>query len=104
MSDTWVISDIHMGGGAKDGLEDFRTDASLISFVGGLGRGDTLVLNGDIIDFAQAPPLVDRPNLASIPDNLLWTSDVSVAKLATVVGAHGDVFEAFGRHVSDNSG
>lgn len=104
MTDAWVISDVHLGGGPTDPLEDFRADDALVAFVDNLERGSTLVLNGDIVEFVQAPPAPTDDYFDGLPSHLLWTANVSVGKLKTVLRAHHAVFNALGTFVADNDG
>jgi UDP-2,3-diacylglucosamine pyrophosphatase LpxH len=104
VAEAWVISDVHMGGGQADPLEDFRADDALAAFIDAMSPDTTLVLNGDIIEFVQAPPAPPDGYLDSIPFDRLWTSDISLAKLRTVVLAHKTVFDSIGRFINDRGG
>lgn len=88
----WVVSDLHLGAGGDDILEDFHDDALLADWIG--ERADarsTLVLNGDIIDFLQIEvPASGEP----LPDHYLWDEATSVAKLRRCAEGHPAVFEA----------
>jgi UDP-2,3-diacylglucosamine pyrophosphatase LpxH len=87
----FVISDLHIGAGkAEPALEDFDADALFASWVKSIaGSETTLILNGDIVDFAQIPPY-DVP----LDSRLLWTEDASLQKLAVAEEAHPEWFAA----------
>ena len=74
---TVVISDIHVGAGALDDC-DAELERCLIEFVGDLSSTDgpiELVINGDFLDFVQAPPLdgSDLQGLAPDGQRLCFT-------------------------------
>jgi UDP-2,3-diacylglucosamine pyrophosphatase LpxH len=88
----YVISDLHIGDGKR--LDDFVDDALFAAWVGGLdGPSTTIVMNGDIIDFAQIPPLDIE---AGVPSRLLWREWQSLEKLHHAYDAHPVVFDALG--------
>lgn len=92
----YVTSDLHLGGGVDDDLEDFHQDEAFAAWVGSLdGPATTLVLNGDIIDFAQIPPF----DLPGLPSNLLWDEATSLVKFGTARAAHPAFFDALGGFV-----
>jgi UDP-2,3-diacylglucosamine pyrophosphatase LpxH len=86
----YVTSDLHLGGGVGDTLEDFHQDDAFAAWVGGLDAASTLVLNGDIIDFAQIEPLTVPPR----PSNLLWDEATSLEKLTSAMNGHPQFFDA----------
>ena len=89
----WVVSDLHLGAGHGDILEDFHDDDLFADWVGELAGGrdrSTLVLNGDIVDFLQ----IEVPPGDPLPDDYLWDEATSVAKLRSCAEGHPAVFEA----------
>jgi UDP-2,3-diacylglucosamine pyrophosphatase LpxH len=89
----FVVGDLHLGAGAGDPLEDFQDDDVFARFCERISDSDTtLVLNGDIVDFAQIPPF-DVPK----PAHLLWPEAASVTKVETALAAHRDFFAALAR-------
>jgi UDP-2,3-diacylglucosamine pyrophosphatase LpxH len=92
----FVTSDLHLGAGAHDPLEDFRFDDEFGAFVDDIASTDaTLVINGDFIDFAQIEPL----GVDGVPDHVLWDESASLAKLNAALAGHPAVFDALGRYV-----
>jgi UDP-2,3-diacylglucosamine pyrophosphatase LpxH len=90
----FVISDLHLGAGPADPLEDFVDDDALVAFVDGISRPDvTLIINGDFIDFAQIEPL----DVAGLPSDLLWNEAASLQKLNIAIEGHPSCFAALGR-------
>ncbi|HET9443834.1 MAG TPA: hypothetical protein VFO65_10945 [Acidimicrobiales bacterium] len=93
MTEAFVVSDLHLGGGAADPLEDFEQDALFAAFVRSMARpGSTLIINGDFVDFAQLEPLT----VEGVPSHLLWPEEASLAKLDTALAGHPDCFRALG--------
>jgi UDP-2,3-diacylglucosamine pyrophosphatase LpxH len=95
----WVVSDLHVGAGGDDPLEDFHDDALFADWVderAGARDRSTIVLNGDVVDFLQidVPPAGDP-----LPDHYLWDEATSVAKLQRCAEGHPAVFEALHRFV-----
>jgi UDP-2,3-diacylglucosamine pyrophosphatase LpxH len=91
----WVVSDLHLGAGGHDILEDFHDDAALADWIG--ERADarsTIVLNGDIIDFLQIEVPEGTAAGEPLPDEYLWDEATSVAKLRRCAEGHTAVFEA----------
>ena len=77
-AEAYVISDLHLGSGPGDALEDFFADEQLATFVVAMQPAETtLVINGDFVDFAQIEPL----DPSTLPDGLLWDEDTSLLKL-----------------------
>lgn len=86
----YVIGDLHLGAGPGDPLEDFRDDDVFADFCGRIaGPETTLLLNGDVIDFAQIPPF-DVPK----PAHLLWAEPASVVKVEQAISGHPGFFAA----------
>lgn len=84
----YVIGDLHLGAGPDDPLEDFRDDEAFADLCARIADPDTtLILNGDIIDFAQIPPF-DVPK----PAHLLWPESASLTKARAALGAHPGFF------------
>jgi len=84
----YVIGDLHLGAGPDDPLEDFFQDEAFARFCERIaGPETTLVLNGDIVDFAQIAPF-DVPKAA----HLLWPAKASLQKLETALAAHPAFF------------
>jgi UDP-2,3-diacylglucosamine pyrophosphatase LpxH len=101
MKEAWIISDLHLGDGKNPGLEDFRDDDLLVSWLGAKGGSDcTLVINGDFIDFLQIE-LDPPPEL--FPAWALWDEATSVRKLQQCFAAHDTVFAALRNFVATGS-
>jgi UDP-2,3-diacylglucosamine pyrophosphatase LpxH len=95
----YVAGDFHLGAGPGDPLEDFRDDDLFAKCCGRIaGPETTLILNGDIIDFAQIPPF-DVPKAA----NLLWTEQASLTKLRVALTEHGEFFAALAAFLKKGS-
>lgn len=93
MAEGFVISDLHLGGGADDPREDFWLDDLFSDFVVSLARPDaTLIINGDFIDFAQLEPL----DVRGVPSKLLWNERASLTKLEAALVGHPACFAALG--------
>jgi UDP-2,3-diacylglucosamine pyrophosphatase LpxH len=91
----YVVGDLHLGAGPDDPLEDFREDEAFARLCERIAGPDTtLILNGDIIDFAQIPPF-DVPK----PAHLLWPEAASLIKAQTALAAHPDFFAGLQRFV-----
>ncbi len=95
-----VISDLHMGAGA---LDDFETEIEqhLIAFLEhwrGQNYPVELVVNGDLLDFVQAPQVAGREleGETAIGVPLCFTEEQSLAKLEAIHDAHRASFRAFG--------
>lgn len=107
-SATFVISDLHIGAGKTDDC-DLELERSLIQFLKFLNsRNDKveLVINGDFLDFAQAPPYRD-PDLRSktaegVP--LCFTENQSLKKLESIYEAHHPIFDALRDYLTRNGG
>jgi UDP-2,3-diacylglucosamine pyrophosphatase LpxH len=90
----YVLSDLHIGAGHGDPLEDFTSDDQLADFLDEIaGPETTLVINGDFVDFARIEPLSVR----GLPSDLLWDDAASVAKLQTALNGHTTTFGAISR-------
>lgn len=103
-----VISDLHMG---ADPLDDFDEDIAR-HFVAFLEEwrtyaGDVeLVINGDLLDFVQAPPFrgAELEDETHYGTPLCFTADQSLQKLDTIATEHAAVFEALGRFLAAGDG
>jgi UDP-2,3-diacylglucosamine pyrophosphatase LpxH len=96
----YVVGDLHLGAGDDDPLEDFRDDHIFARFCERIANPDTtLILNGDIVDFAQIGPF-DVPETA----HLLWTEGESLRKLDTALAAHADFFDGGLKHLLAKGG
>lgn len=94
-----MISDLHLGAGPDDPLEDFSPvdDEIFDAWVRAIaGPGVTLFLNGDFIDFAQILATTEP----SLPSHLLWTEADSREKFAVAFAAHRRCFDALGAFVT----
>jgi UDP-2,3-diacylglucosamine pyrophosphatase LpxH len=96
---TLIISDLHVGGGAKDEGDDHVSDKNqLRNFIEEQGRspeglkGDIeLIINGDFLEFAQVEPQVYK-----LGSSEYWCSEAeSLQKLKSILTGHADIFEAF---------
>jgi UDP-2,3-diacylglucosamine pyrophosphatase LpxH len=100
-----VISDLHMGVGA---LNDFDCDIEeqLVAFLEHWRREPRdveLVINGDLLDFVQAPPFSGRELEAvsatpAVP--LCFTEEQSLGKFRAIASQHGNALDALGAFVS----
>ncbi len=102
-----VISDLHLGAGPLDDC-DGELEKLLVSFIMDLCSRPSeieLIINGDFLDFAQAPPW-SGPELESttplgIP--LCFTEEQSAEKLKAIAGEHAAVFNVLGEFLAANS-
>jgi hypothetical protein len=104
---TVVISDIHVGAGVVDDC-DAELEGELIAFIRALASHDglvELVINGDFLDFVQAPPLTGSELEALAPDGtrLCFTEGQSAAKLSAIRDAHRPLFGALGDFLGSGS-
>ena len=91
--ETFVVSDLHIGSGGDDKLDDFHADRALADFVRANARaGAELVINGDFIDFVQIEPL----DVTGVPTFLLWDEDASLTKVESALTGHTDAFASIG--------
>ena len=98
---TLVVSDLHLGGGARDTGDDHiwqgeplrrLIDEQCASEDGRKGAVE-LFFNGDFLEFAQA----NQAAYANVSDEQWCTEDESLAKLETIVSGHANIFEALRR-------
>ena len=105
-SRTIVISDLHVSSGPLDDF-DSELESNFISFLKQLVNGGAvdLVINGDFLDFVQAPPWKGRElesnSTSGIP--LCFTEDQSKRKLQAIYSAHGAIFNAIGELLASDS-
>jgi UDP-2,3-diacylglucosamine pyrophosphatase LpxH len=102
-----VISDLHISAGP---LDDFDQDIEqhFSDFVSQLTSAEgpfEFVINGDFLDFVQAPPdtgpdLETTSSAEGMP--LCYTEQQSLAKLSAIEAAHPAVFRALGSFLAAN--
>ncbi|MBD3305323.1 hypothetical protein GF339_03095 [candidate division KSB3 bacterium] len=91
----FIISDLHLGDGRQEGLEDFDHHAAenFVNFfreVAALG-GVKVILNGDFIDFPQ----IQLNEKSASPQRFLGTTEAeSTARLQHAMAGHPDEFHA----------
>ena len=95
-----VISDLHMGSGPVDDFEP-EIEKHLVAFLEEWRARDDateLVINGDLLDFVQAPPY-KGPGLrdkAKDGTPLCFTQDQSLQKLGAIHNDHKNGLQALG--------
>lgn len=100
---TVIISDLHIGAGALDDC-DTELENQLVKFLDFLAADNEpleLVIAGDFLDFAQAPP-AEAPNLHATSTEglpLSFTEEQSLEKLESIAEQHPRVFRAIGRFI-----
>src|SRR5262245_27232946 len=96
-----VISDLHVSAGKLDDC-DPEIEEHLCRFLESLRSGTELIINGDFLDFAQAPPEagsdLESQTAANIP--LCFTEDQSTTKLKAIIHAHPAVFTSLGEFLA----
>ncbi|HVR58100.1 MAG TPA: hypothetical protein VMT72_14890 [Pseudolabrys sp.] len=106
--DRWlfIISDLHISVGDLDDF-DPELEGHLVDFLSSLCdrlEPVELILNGDFLDFVQAPPWsgndLESATSADIP--LCFTEEQSVLKLSAIQAAHGRTFDALRKFLSAN--
>jgi UDP-2,3-diacylglucosamine pyrophosphatase LpxH len=101
-----VISDLHISAGPLDDCDD-ELQGHLCDFLAERSTAADayeLVINGDFLDFVQAPPW-EGPELSAKSDfgnPLCFTQQQSVAKLGAIAQRHGTVFNALGDFLRAN--
>jgi len=106
---TIVISDIHVSAGVLDDC-DSELEQQLVRFLkeiglhGVEGGGIELVINGDFLDFAQAPPASGKDLEGTSAEGLPlgFTEQQSLRKLREIHAAHPDVFRGLSSFLSTN--
>src|SRR5438270_6780848 len=103
-----TISDLHI---SKSPLDDFDNEIEVLfgKFISDLSASQEsveLVINGDFLDFVQAPPFEgDALEAVSRDEGLLlcFTEKQSLAKLDAIYGVHEAVFRTLRNFLSANS-
>lgn len=104
MSPLLVISDLHMGSGPVDDFEP-QIEKHFIEFLNessNTGDGTELVINGDFLDFIQAPPYTGRQLRSQSKEGipLCFTEDQSLKKLEAIYHAHRASFSAISAFIA----
>ncbi|MEK6279006.1 MAG: hypothetical protein AABN95_01500 [Acidobacteriota bacterium] len=102
-----IISDIHIGAGLLDDCDE-ELESHLCDFLQTLStRAESieLIINGDFLDFVQAPPWkgaeLESKTQDSIP--LCHTEAHSRSKLSAIHQAHGAVFNSLGSFLASKA-
>jgi UDP-2,3-diacylglucosamine pyrophosphatase LpxH len=95
-----VISDLHVGAGVLDDC-DSELEGHIVEFFHELAAKRypvELVINGDFLDFAQAPPWQGNDLESASPEGipLCFTEKQSGDKFKAIEQAHRPIFEALG--------
>jgi UDP-2,3-diacylglucosamine pyrophosphatase LpxH len=110
-----IISDTHISAGPLDDF-DQELEGQLCRFLEKQATTEStteLVINGDFLDFIQAPlgeneeRTWERPELRSLTAEripLCFTQKQSLAKLVAILQRHGPVFNALGQFLAANDG
>jgi len=102
-----VISDLHISAGRLDDF-DSELEAHFVHFLEELGRRKyplELVVNGDFLDFVQAPPY-GGPDLQSQSNDkvpLCFTQAQSRQKLSAIHASHEPTFQALDQFLTANA-
>lgn len=102
-----IISDIHIGAGLLDDC-DKELESHLCDFLQTLStrvESIELIINGDFLDFVQAPPWKDPELESQTQDNvpLCHTEAHSLSKLSAIHQAHGAVFHSLGSFLASKA-
>ena len=103
-----VVSDLHISSGQLDDF-DRELEGHFMRFLeGDLARRPypvELVINGDFLDFVQAPPYSGPGLQAQSPEKLplCFTQEQSREKLAAIHAAHGPTFDALQEFLASKS-
>lgn len=102
-----VISDLHMGSGPVDDF-DPEIEKLFLKFLDEWkSRGDAveLVINGDFLDFVQAPPYDGASLRSSTSDGipLCFREEHSIQKLEAIARDHGPALRALGDFLEHRS-
>jgi UDP-2,3-diacylglucosamine pyrophosphatase LpxH len=101
-----VLSDLHLGAGPLDDFDEVIEEhfCTFLRDLSSSGQPTELVINGDFIDFVQAPPSdgkeLEAETKRGIP--LCFTEVQSNEKLSAVLNEHKKVFTALQDFVSSN--
>jgi len=104
-----AISDLHMSAQALDDF-DPEIEQKFVAFLSWLASGHEsveLVINGDFLDFVQAPPVEGvglSGTISSEGQALSYTEAQSVQKLNAIYAAHPQVFEALRKFLDAKPG
>lgn len=102
-----VVSDLHVSAGALDDF-DHELESHFVSFLEeDLARREypiELVINGDFLDFVQAPPFSASDLQARSAENhpLCFTQSQSLTKLTAIYNAHRPTFCALTKFLAAN--
>jgi UDP-2,3-diacylglucosamine pyrophosphatase LpxH len=103
---TLIISDLHVGAGPLDDC-DAELESQLVSFIDQVCVRTApveLIINGDFLDFAQAPPWsgTQLESITPLGIPLCFTEKQSVAKVEAIVKQHSAIFDGLERFVATN--
>jgi hypothetical protein len=96
-----ILSDTHISAGALDDC-DGELERCIVDFIASLTNQEDeieLVINGDFLDFVQAPPWDNEALRAMSPagEHLCFTENQSVEKICNILDAHQAIFSSL-RH------
>ena len=98
MMGTVILSDLHIAAGSLDNCDAELETHAVAFFQEHLTRlaPVELVINGDFLDFVQAPPSEGQELESRSPNGvpLCFSQEQSLAKLSTITAAHPRVFQA----------
>lgn len=101
-----VISDLHVGAGQTDDCDEELEGltASFINRIGSRGRRE-LIIAGDFLDFAQAPPWkgAELEGISEEGVRLCFTEPQSLQKLDAIAARHPRIFEALGAFIATDA-
>lgn len=103
---TLIISDLHVGAGPLDDCDE-EVEAHLVSFIETIcirNHPVELIINGDFLDFAQAPPSHGREleSVSPLGIPLCFTEEQSRAKLRAIIEDHPAPFDSLGNFLAAN--
>jgi UDP-2,3-diacylglucosamine pyrophosphatase LpxH len=102
----FVLSDLHLGAGGGNPLEDFTADEQLVHFLQELTRESErdrreieLIINGDFLEFLQVPAVDNFEPATIYPQEAFLDSSqkASVKRLDLIANGHRDVFAALSK-------
>ena len=108
-----VISDLHISAGALDDCDRELEEALVrfLAYASSVGDDRELVINGDFLDFVQAPPAEGRALEDEAVDPhttrkepVCFTERQSLVKLRAMVAAHSPIFNALGGFLRARTG
>lgn len=108
MHTTQIISDLHVGAGPLDDC-DGEVERGLCDFLHQLatdGGEHELVIAGDFLDFAQAPPTEGHELEGQDPAGTLlcFSEEQSSAKLAAILASHPAIWDALRQFLDGHQG